>query len=202
MKRKTFVLSLLALILIVCMAIPGALAFFTDNDNANGSVPLTLGSEVEIREDIVGLKKTITIENQDGDPVWIRAIVYVGSTYAPYLKVTPGSGWSPAGGTGAAQNGKWFNYQTPVAKDEATTDFVAELTDVPDTGEFYVESFGMSVQYESIPVLYDEDGDPIPWWTEDGAEYYGDDPWAQPLDVATSSPGDEPIDDPGTGENP
>ena len=182
MKRRSFVLSLLALALIVCTAISPALAYFTANARADGAVPLTLGSSTEIHEDLNGLTKSVTISNDEGDPVWIRAIVYVGSTYAPYLSITPGD-WT--GGTG---NGVYYYYPNPVPEGQSTTALTVALTDVPDTGEFYVETFNVSVQYESIPVLYDENGDPIPWNTTDPAQPYGEHPWENPLDIGTTSP--------------
>jgi len=152
MKRKSFVLSLLALVLILAAAINPALAYFTANDRADGAVPLTLGSKTVIREYVHDLTKEVTIANTEGDPVWVRAIAYSGVTYP--LSV---DGWGVSG----VGSGVWVYYPEPVYAGETTTALSVEVTDIPDTGEFYVPSFNVSVQYESIPVLFDEDGDPI-----------------------------------------
>ena len=48
MKTKSFVWSLLALVLILCTVLTPALAYFTANDRADGAIPVTLGSKTEI----------------------------------------------------------------------------------------------------------------------------------------------------------
>ena len=169
MKKKSLVLSLLALLLVLSVTIAPSLAYFTASDRADGAVPLTLGSTTEIREEVVDLTKNVTIENTDGDPVWIRAIAYVGQTFT--LEVS-GSGWS---GTGPRD---WWYYGAPVAKGETTTALSVSVVDIPHSDEFVIPSFNVSVQYESIPVLYDADGNPIPPSASD---------WEHPLDVSTTN---------------
>ena len=40
MKRKNLILSIFALLLIACAVINPAVAYFTDNTNASGAIPL------------------------------------------------------------------------------------------------------------------------------------------------------------------
>ena len=52
MKQKSWILSLLALVLIACAMVQPALAYFTANTQADGKVPLNFGYKTEIYEDV------------------------------------------------------------------------------------------------------------------------------------------------------
>ena len=111
MKRRSYLLILLAAALVLCAAVTPALAYFTDRTRAVGSIPVTFGTKTVIDEDIDGLRKVVTIKNTGGDdpdnaePVWVRARADAGAQYT--LTVTCGAGWS-AGDDG------WYYYATPV----------------------------------------------------------------------------------------
>ena len=170
MKRKSYWLSLLALILILTAAVQPALAYFTANAQADGAVPLALGSVTEITEKVTGLTKSVQIQNKEGRPVWIRAIAYIGSTFD--LEV---SGW---GSTGAG-SGEWVYYGDPVYAGEFTAPLSVTVTGIPTSDEYIMTSFNVSVQYESIPVEFDSKGEPIQPSAAD---------WATPLDTGTTTP--------------
>ena len=164
MKTKSFVWSLLALVLILCTVLTPALAYFTANDRADGAIPVTLGSKTEIEEKVTGLKKEVTIQNTEGKPVWVRAIAY-----APANIPVTVSGWGVTGGTA----GVWYEYGTPLEEGQTTTALTVEASGlkvveidgkqyIQTSDEFLVEDFNISVQYESTPVLYDEDGNTLP----------------------------------------
>jgi hypothetical protein len=170
MKTKSFVWSLLALVLILCTVLTPALAYFTANDRADGAIPVTLGSKTEIQEEVTGLKKEVTIQNTEGKPVWVRAIAY-----APANIPVTVSGWGVTGGTA----GVWYEYGKPLkSKSEDPNNYTTTPLTVEASGlkvveidgkqyiqtsdEFLVEDFNISVQYESTPVLYDEDGNTLP----------------------------------------
>ncbi len=177
MKNKTFLLSVLALVLIACAVIHPALAYFTDNDNADGAIPLYFGRWTEIKEDVQDLEKKVTIQNTGGDhpeladPVWIRAKVYIADAFTQYMTVT-GDGWSE--GT----DGYW-NYDTPVLVVGSTNVLDVKLDKLPANldPEFLLKKIEVSVVYESTTAYYAEDGvsfQPVVW--------------NDPLDTGESSP--------------
>ena len=61
MKQKSWILSLLALVLIACAMVQPALAYFTANTQADGKIPLHFGRKTEIEEKVDGLHKAVTI---------------------------------------------------------------------------------------------------------------------------------------------
>ena len=159
MRRKSYWLSLLALVLILTLSVQPALAYFTDSTQAAGSVELYFGSKTEITEEVKDLVKTVTITNTEGAPVWVRAVAYVGSAFE--LEV---SGWgSPAG------SDTWVYYGVPIAAGEATTGLKVAVTKIPSSSDYSMKSFNVGVQFESIPVEYYANGDPITPTADDWA---------------------------------
>lgn len=158
MKRKSFLLSILALILIACAVIHPALAYFTANDNADGSIPLYFGRWTEISEKVQDLTKSVTITNTGGkkpelaDPVWIRAKAYIGDYFQNCMTVS-GAGWSQ--GT----DGYWY-YETPVLVGDSTSVLKVELKELPTNvdKEYLLKQIAVGVVYESTTAYYDEDG--------------------------------------------
>lgn len=165
MNRKSFWLSLLALVLILTFTVSPALAYFTSNARSDGAVPLTLGTETRIEESVKDLEKTVTIVcDNDSNPVWVRAAAYAGEGFD--LSVG-GTGWT-AGSDG------WWYYDTYlyVAPDQnpngapgptqIASTLTVEVTGIPTYDEFPVQDFNVSVQYECIPVEYGADGQALP----------------------------------------
>ena len=170
MKKRSFALSLLALILIAVAVVRPAMAYFTSNSRADGQVQLTLGSKTDIHESYVGLKKTVQIKNTKGDPVWVRARAFAGSQFT--LEETAESGWSKA------SDGWWYYLAAPIPVGESTPALYVEVTDIPTSTEYDMESFNVAVVYESTMAFYDEDGEPLE--ADWSAEYI--------IDSATTNP--------------
>lgn len=176
MKQKSWILSLLALVLIVCAMVQPALAYFTANTQADGKIPIYFERKTTIEEKVDGMHKAVTIKNTGGDhpeyavPVWVRARAYVGQEYLQYLEVS-GSGWSQ-GSDG------WWYYATPVPVGESAAVLNVALVDMPvDNGvEHQFKDVNVAVIYESASVYYNEDGSPKP------AD------WSVKLDTGSSTP--------------
>ena len=152
MKRNTWILSVLALVMIACAAVQPALAYFTDHDRADGAVPLTLTGKTEIRDDYKDYLKTIAIENTEGRPVWIRLRVLAGETYRKKLILTPGEGWTDGG------DGFWY-YGSPVPAGGATSSFTVDISGIPtEDVDIAEQSFNIAAIYETVPVMYNPDG--------------------------------------------
>lgn len=179
MKQKAWILSLLALVLIVCAMVQPALAYFTANTQADGKIPIYFERKTTIEEKVDGMHKAVTIKNTGGDhpeyavPVWVRARAYVGQEYLQYLEVS-GSGWSQ-GSDG------WWYYAAPVPVGESAAVLNVALVDMPvDNGvEHQFKDVNVAVVYESITTYYNEDGT---YRAHTAAD------WSKPLDTGSSTP--------------
>ncbi len=166
MKKRQLLTALLALCLALTAAIPGALAYFTTNAQAQGGRTLRFGSNTEITEEFGEWQKRATIAAQPyTEPSFVRARAF--SAYA--LSYNGGANWT-AGSDG------WYYYSTPVANlgegveqpagtVAATEPLLISIT-VPglSNGE-EPEDFDVTVVYETVPAQYSEDGALVPNWS-------------------------------------
>lgn len=182
MKQKSWILSLLALVLIACAMVQPALAYFTDHTQAVGGVPFNFERKTTIEEEVDGMHKAVTITNTGGDhpeyavPVWVRARAFVGQEYLQYLEVSgSGTGWSHN-----TEDGWWY-YGVPVPVGESAEVLNVALVDMPvDNGvEHQFKDINVAVVYESITTYYNEDGSFRPYTAAD---------WTKPLDAGTATP--------------
>lgn len=174
MKRKNLILSIFALLLIACAVINPAAAYFTDNTNAAGSIPLQFQYKTEIHEDFEDWLKTVQIENTrypipgnteiESDPIWVRVRAFSGETY-PLVENKEGNGNWVLKDFG--DDGLWWEYQLPLAAGELTGPITFEITGIPekDAEDHQFTSFNVAVVYESTLVHYDENGNvkPADW---------------------------------------
>lgn len=185
MKQKSWILSLLALVLIVCAMVQPALAYFTAHTQADGAVPLYFERETTIRETMDGLTKVVTIKNTGGDnpdhavPVWVRARAYVGQEYEEHLSVS-GTGWSQGA------DGWWYYGAVLMPAKEgqesgeaAPLNVKLENLPVVDEAELQFKDINVAVVYESITAYYNADGTFRPHTPAD---------WSKPLDTGTATP--------------
>ena len=177
MKQKSWILSLLALVLIVCAMVQPALAYFTAHTQADGAIPLYFERKTTIEEKVTGLEKEVTIKNTGGAhpeyalPVWVRARAFVGEQYD--LEIS-GTGWS--------KSGDWWYYATPVPVGQSTSALTVKLKNLPvvDEAEISFKDVNVAVVYESITAFYNADG--ITFRPHTPAD------WSKPLDTGTSTP--------------
>ena len=162
MKKYHYFLAAFALICIIGGSIKGALSYFTTYAEARGGVVLKLGEETEISEEYDGTKK-LTIKNNHKDvSVFIRAKAFISEDYKDSLKYDKSVGWRDGG------DGYWY-YGDPDSKVLAP----GASTETPLIVEFAVpeeavkdDKFNVVVIYESIPVIYDEAGNPVEDWSQ------------------------------------
>ena len=101
MRKKTLILSLLALALILCVCIEPAMAYFTANDKADGKVPIYFGTRTEIEEEVKDFVKSVRIMNTGGknpqyaEAVWVRAKAFAGSSFSIVLPSVYSASTSP-----------------------------------------------------------------------------------------------------------
>ena len=169
MKRKSFLLSVLALILIACAVIHPAVAYFTDNADANGAIPLYFVYKTEIWDDVNDLVKTVRILNiEHPDPtdptitspdIWVRARAYIGSAFT--------LSESPVNSGDSVKTGEWWYYQYLLHAGKYTTGLNFAIIDIPEFIDHEYADFNVAVVYESTLVYYDASGNPLPPdWTK------------------------------------
>ena len=169
MKRKNLVLSIFALLLIACAVLNPAVAYFTDNTNATGVIPINFQYQTEIHEDFKDWLKTVQIENVknptgdpevESDPIWVRVKAFSGETYPLVENKEGNASWVLKDG--------WWEYQQPLAAGELTGPITFEITNIPDKDaeDHMFTSFNVAVVYESTLVRYNADGTPkAPDWS-------------------------------------
>lgn len=154
MKRKQKIGLMALLVLILSASIPSTIAYFTTYASALGRVEISLQAETEIIEQLpTPYSKHIQVQlDQGSQPVYVRVRAFSGSAYP--IEARPSSAnWK--------QNGQYWEYMIPLFPEEGrniTDEIVFEIQ--PKENE--VQNFNIVVVSESIPVKFDENGNPLP----------------------------------------
>lgn len=151
-KKKMFVLSAAALVMVGSLKLSGAMAYFTTSVTAKGGHPVTMGSETTIKERFANWTKHITIQNTGDAACWVRVKVFAGSQFELQYSDENGK-WS------LGPDGYWY-YSDIVLVGADTGELMAKIT-VP---EEYKDSFDVVVIQECTPVLHNEDGSAYADW--------------------------------------
>lgn len=158
MKLKKAILPFLALVLILSLTVPTALAYFTDTVRVKGGYPVRQSTTTSIDESFKKWTKTLTITNNEGAPVFVRARAYAGKTF----KLTySGSAWR-------AGSDDWYYYDTPLPEGATTPALNVKIENIPPYDDEELDehtSFNVAVVYESTRVQYKADGTPFADWT-------------------------------------
>ena len=172
MKRKLIAASLATALALGATAVP-AWAYFTDNTQATGGLNITKPT-TNIKEVWAESVKHVNIQNDatSDTPVFVRARVFATSDLTQNVT---GSGWTDLQADG------WYYYGTGTAGAQLTSlapgDTANELTVQVSTPtekhgadwnqeEYEVgENYNLIVVYESIPVVYDANGQPVVDWS-------------------------------------
>ena len=147
MKKRSIILTALALLLVLGAAVGPALAYFSGTVHGEGRHALTLGHVTTIKEDIDQQNKVkiLTVNNTGDSPVYVRARAFapegIGLSYA-------GDGWT--------RSGDWYVYGSPVPAGGSSA--VLRVTVGPMPTEKDSPDFNVVVVYESTPVQYNADG--------------------------------------------
>ena len=154
MKLKKVILPLLAMVLLVVFSIapelPSVMAYFTANTRAKGGYTIQLTGETAIDEDFADWTKRVTITNQKGVPIYVRARAY--SAFELQYK---GTGWQ-------GKEDGWYYYQSAVEAGKSTSILNVKIEKQPAPEE--ETNFNVIVVYESTPVQYDTGGNPYADW--------------------------------------
>ena len=165
MKKRTLILAVLAVVLVLGASIGSAVAYFTTYATARGGYVIHLGGWTEIEEDIVNNRKTVRIFNRaqsDEDigqyPVFVRVKAFTDSDGTLDYDANAGSLWQPR------NDGYWY-YQKAIyagtsehPEDAVTDPFVVTINLSRALKEG--EELDVIVVYDSVAAVFNADGSP------------------------------------------
>lgn len=139
-----------AVTLTASLSVGSALAYFTTYCTAEGSYTMTMGfPETDIEEEVDSAGKHVTIQNTGDYDCFVRVKVFVSSPVDMNASYS-GQGWE------SRSDGYW--YYTPVLTAHTDSQEFLVSFEYPG-GEDAPDSFDIIVVYESVPVLYNENGE-------------------------------------------
>ena len=161
MKKRTLILAVLAVVLVLSASIGSAVAYAT----ARGGYVIHLGGRTEMEEDIVNNRKTVRIFNRaqsDEDigkyPVFVRVKAFTDSNGTLNYDANAGSLWQPK------NDGYWY-YQKPLyagtaahSEGAVTDPFVVTISLNRALKEG--EELDVIVVYDSVAAVFNADGSP------------------------------------------
>ena len=155
MKHKRLLLFLLTVILIACMSVGAAHAYFTDSVDVKGGYVLNIGYTPPIYERIDGNKHVWFQSEKNAPTVFVRARAYTGAAFQTYLKYTPGENWV------IGATGEFYYYILPLEAEGKTTELQINVTSqLFPSGALPGDEINVIVVYESTPAIFTEDGEP------------------------------------------
>ena len=185
MKKRTFLIALPAIVLVLSAGIRPAMSYFSDYTTATGGVKVTVTEGPEATEEEKDMVKTLVISNkEDADPIFVRAKVIYSSSKAT-VEVTPDSGakWTDAK---LASDGYYY-YTELLEGGKQTEPLQVKITVTRQLDEegnpiepMEGDEFNVVVVYESVLARYNDAGTDYVTW--DAAD------WSIPLDVVTDKP--------------
>lgn len=166
MKKRTWILAVLAVVLVLGASIGSAVAYFTTYSTARGGYVIHLGGWTEIEEHIENARKTVRIFNRartDEDigkyPVFVRVKAFTDSDGTVDYSANTGSLWQPR------NDGYWY-YQKPLyagtdAHPEGAATEPAFIADVRLNRALKEgEQLDVIVVYDSVAAVFMADGSP------------------------------------------
>ena len=158
MKKASVCAALLAAVMAAFASLPAAWGYFTTYTQVRGGLPIYLGHETEIHEEVSDMTKHLTIENQeDSSVVFVRARGFSDSAHPLTYTCEVEGDWKEG------NDGFWY-YQKPLAPGETTSTLHVKI-DLPAGEPEEGDNFNVVVVYESTLALYDAQGNPYADWS-------------------------------------
>ena len=156
MKEKLKEL-LVAVVLVLTVSLPIALAYFTTYTEAKGGLELRPWT-IEIKEKVENWTKHVVISNsEDGAPSYVRVKAFAGNEVN--LTYLPDEKWE-LGDDG------YYYYQDILQPGEDTSELLVKFEKPEDPVDG--QEFNVIVVYETTPVQYDAAGQPFADWSKAG----------------------------------
>ncbi len=161
--KKRILITAATLMVVAAVAVPNAMAYFTDSMSAAGRVPVVVGdSEIIPTENVEEMTKYISISNTGTFDVYIRAKAIAPSSVTLTLTdEAKANGWSQG-------DGGYYYYSDilPAGEDSQAKELIIEVSQPSNLGEFQTD-FNVVIVQEAAKVHYKEDGTPYADWVED-----------------------------------
>ena len=155
MNNRTIGLVAAALVLVACIGVGSALAYFTTYTVAEGGMNIVLNfSDSEIEEKVIDGQKQIALKNTGDTEAYVRIKALVGDDH-PVVYSEP----SETNGSWKVNADGYYYYEAILAPGESTTQINVGFS---LEGK---ESFNVIIVEESTPVLYDENGNAYADWS-------------------------------------
>lgn len=159
MKKRYMILGCIAAVAIASTSIGGAWSYFTTYAETSGTRVISLGDWTNINERYEsGVKYVSIVSREDSQPVYVRVQAFAASEFQDQLEYIPqASGdWQDGG------DGYWY-YTKALNGGETTSELAVKIPETLVKGD---QDFNVVVVYESVPVLNDENGDPLAYDSE------------------------------------
>ena len=158
MKKMQKILLGLALVMLITASVRPALSYFTTYVTAKGGYAVHITENSRIEEFVDDLTKKITVANTDAKTTeYVRARAITSSRFP--VTYTLGENWVKGKG-----DDKFYYYTEPLAPGASTASTLDVTIELPkNTKASEVADFNVAFIYESVPVLYGEDGNPLPY---------------------------------------
>ena len=172
-RRRTALLTALALVLLFGSTLKDSLAYFTTYTRVRGHWPVTFGPDTEIEEKIEDLTKKIQIENTGETDCFVRIRAYFGKDMVALSKVEEAD--AKDGVAHWTQDGDWWYYSQVLKPGEKTCELAMTFAPTKDLNlDQVVDTFHVIIVQETAPVLYrpNPDGTRTPYadWGEQNEE--------------------------------
>jgi len=146
MMRKRMIGALLAILMVLIVSVPSALAYFTTYARVKGTSILKLGEHVDFEESpSEDGHKLITLTVTEGD-VFVRVKVFAVQEVLENMSYSEKSQWKFYEEKGCYV----YEYVEALTKGN-----VVELELIVDTDEIDLDTFNVVVVYEYVPAFFD-----------------------------------------------
>ena len=158
MKKRTLLLAVLAVLLVLSSSIGSAIAYFTTYANARGGYVI-LGGRTEIVEDWQYGKKVVQIKNiartaEDNGkyPIFVRARAFYDTGLAISYSSDPVGAWK--------ENGDYWYYQKAICAGETSDALNIDVKAAAGQNYKIGDTADVIVVYETVPAVFTADGSP------------------------------------------
>lgn len=171
MKKRHLILAILAVILVLSVSIGPTIAYFTTYADGNGGYVIHLGHRSDIYE-VVGDTKQVQIQNladTNDDvgkfPLFIRAKIYAGTDCIVDVDLAKSQNWFDGGDGYYYYSNPIYaalKHDPPAAGDASTTSkLIISVKADPDADIKPGDVIDVLVTYQSVPAVFDNDGNPL-----------------------------------------
>lgn len=161
MNRKKLLLASIAVLLVLAMAVPAAMSYFTTYVRAAGDRQIHLSDETTFSEspNDKGGKHVVIQAAKGSDPVFVRVMIFAPDEVMEHLTVSRADDWD---GPTEEDGILYWYYKNPI-KDGETAEMDIDI-EVPK--DFAEDTFNVVVVHEYVPAQVGEDGELFADWDD------------------------------------